>query len=78
MQNFENTKKAEQYWKDHELWRFIKYSYMFTKRSGLGYCINNNTIIGTVDYNGWKFSVVKNGTIKYITPAGEKGYFIDC
>lgn len=69
-------KKAEQYWKDHELYRFIKYSYMFTKRSGQGYCINKNTIIGTVDYNGWKFSVVNNGTIKYIAPTGEKGYFI--
>lgn len=71
-------KKAEQYWKDHELWRFIKYSYMFTKRTGAGYCIHGNTIIGTVDYNGWKFSVVKNGTIKYIAPTGEKGYFIVC
>lgn len=49
---------------------------MFTKRSGAGYCINGNTIIGTVDYNDWKFSVVKNGTIKYVAPTGEKGYFI--
>lgn len=65
-------RKAEQYWKDHELCRFIKYSYMFTKRSGQGYCIHGNTIIGTVDYNCWKFSVVNNGTIKYITPTGEK------
>lgn len=69
-------KKAEQYWMDHELYRFIKYSDMFCKRSGAGYCIHKNTIIGTVDYNGWKFSVVNNGTIKYIAPTGEKGYFI--
>lgn len=71
-------KKAQQYWMDHELYRFIKYSYMFTKRSGAGYCIHGNTVIGTVHYNGWKFSVVKNGTIKYVTPTGEKGYFVDC
>jgi hypothetical protein len=69
-------KSAEQYWKDHQLWRFIKYSDMFCKRSGEGYCINGNTIIGTVHYNDWKFSVVKNGTIKYVDPNGEKGYFI--
>jgi hypothetical protein len=69
-------KRAEQYWNDHQLWRFIKYSDMFCKRSGEGYCINGNTIIGTVHYNDWKFSVVKNGTIKYVAPNDEKGYFI--
>ena len=69
-------KRAEQYWNDHQLWRFIKYSDMFCKRSGEGYSINGNTIIGTVHYNDWKFSVVKNGTIKYVAPTGEKGCFI--
>ena len=69
-------KRAEQYWNDHQLWRFIKYSDMFCKRSGAGYCINGNTIIGTVHYNDWKFSVVKNGTIKYVAPTVEKGCFI--
>ena len=49
---------------------------MFCKRSGEGYSINGNTIIGTVHYNDWKFSVVKNGTIKYVAPTGEKGCFI--
>ena len=67
-------KKAQQYWMDHELYRFI----MFNKRVGQGYRLHKNTIIGTVDHHGWKFSVVNNGTIKYITPSGEKGFFIDC
>ena len=62
--------KAQQYWMDHELYRFVK--------SSARYSQNKNAIIGTVDHNGWKFSVVNNGTIRYITPTGEKGFFIDC
>lgn len=70
------SKKAQQYWMDHELYRFVKSVSSFDISAG--YCNNKKAIIGTVEHNGWKFSVVNNGTIKYVTPTGEKGYFIDC
>lgn len=70
------SKKAQQYWMDHELYRFVKSVSSFDISGG--YYQNKKAIIGTVEHNGWKFSVVNNGTIKYVTPTGEKGYFIDC
>lgn len=66
-------KKAQQYWKDHELYRFIVFEFdLYTSICGDG------EIIGTVEHNGWKFFVLDDGCIRYITPSGENGYFIDC
>ena len=66
-------KKAQQYWKNHQLWKFIKF---------FDICHNERTkeddIMGVVEHNGWKFFASKDETISYITPSGEKGFFIDC
>lgn len=65
-------KKAQQYWKDHQLWRFIKFDICHNDRT------NKNEIIGVVEHNKWKFFVSIDDCIRYITPNGEKGHFIDC
>ena len=66
-------RKAEQYWKDHQLWQHIKF---------FDICQNVMTkedeIMGVVEHNGWKFFVSCDDCISYITPDGEKGYFIVC
>jgi hypothetical protein len=69
--------KAQQYWEDHELYHFIKFSQLPLLDISLIYYKNKIITIGTVEHNGWKFSVMNDGTIKYITPTGEKGFFND-
>ena len=64
-------KRAEQYWKDHQLWMFIKFDI------GHNYRTNEDEIIGVVEHNKWKFFVSDDGCIRYITPNGERGYFIN-
>ena len=65
-------KKAQQYWKDHQLLRFIKFDI------GHNYKTNEDDIIVVVEHNKWKFFVSDDDCIRYITPSGENGYFIDC
>ena len=65
-------KKAQQYWKDHQLWRFIKFDMCHNNR------INEDEIIGVVEHNEWKFFVSDDDCIRYITPTGEKGFFVYC
>lgn len=65
-------KKAQQYWKDHQLWRFIKFDICHNDK------INEDEIIGVVEHNKWKFFVYNDDCIRYITPNGENGYFINC
>jgi len=63
--------RAEQYWKDHQLWMFIKFDI------GHNYRTNEDEIIGVVEHNKWNFFVSDDGCIRYITPNGERGYFIN-
>ena len=65
-------KKAQQYWKDYQLWRFIKFDIGHNDKT------NEDDIIGVVEYNEWKFFVSDDDCIRYITPTGETGYFINC
>lgn len=64
-------KKAQQYWKDHQLWQFIKFNIW------VNYKTNEDEIIGVVEHNGWKFYVSADDCIRYTTPTGETGYFIN-
>lgn len=64
-------RKAQQYWKDHQLWRFIKFGIYYNEKIGA------KDFAGTVEHNGWKFFAYNDDSIYYITPSGEKGYFID-
>ena len=64
-------KKAERYWKDHQLWQFIKFNIL------VNYKTNEDEIIGVVEHNGWKFYVSADDCIRYTTPTGETGYFIN-
>ena len=64
-------KKAQQYWKDHQLWRFIKFNIWNNDK------INEDEIIGVVEHDKWKFFVSDDDCIRYITPNGENGYFIN-
>lgn len=63
-------KKAEQYWKDHQLWRFIQFEICYNERT------DADELMGLVEHNKWKFFATNEGIIDYITPSGEKGYFI--
>ena len=64
--------KAEQYWKDHQLWRFVQLEMCYNERT------DEDELMGLVEHNKWKFFVSCEGEIKYITPSGEKGWFVDC
>lgn len=64
--------RAEQYWKDHQLWQFIKFNIWNN------YKTNEDEIIGAVEHNGWKFFITADDCIHYATPNGEEGYFIVC
>ena len=66
-------KKAEQYWKDHQLWQHIKFFDIYYND-----ITKEDEIIGVVEHNGWKFFVSCDDCISYITPTGKKGYFINC
>ena len=65
-------KKAQQYWKDHQLWQFIKFDMGHNDRT------DKDEIIGVVEHNKWKFFTYVDDYIRYITPTGEEGYFINC
>lgn len=65
-------RKAQQYWKDHQLWRFIQFNICYNERTGA------DEFMGLVEHNGWKFFAYNDGGISYITPSGEKGFFVDC
>lgn len=65
-------KKARQYWKDHQLWRFVQFDIRYNERT------NKDELIGVVEHNKWKFFGSCDGSISYTTPSGEKGFFIDC
>ena len=45
---------------------------------GAMYRAKEDEIIGIVEHNGWKFFVSCDDCISYITPTGEKGYFLNC
>lgn len=62
-------RKAEQYWKDHQLWRFIKFGIYYNEKIGA------NDFVGRVEHNGWKFFVSCDDCISYIAPTGEKRIF---
>lgn len=66
------SKKAQQYWKDHQLWQFIKFDIGHNDKT------NEDDIIGVVEHNGWKFLISDDDCIHYTTPTGEEGYFINC
>lgn len=65
--------KAEQYWKDHQLWLFIKFDIGHNDKINE----DEDDIIGVVEHNKWKFFVSDDDCIRYITPNGETGYFIN-
>ena len=67
------SEKAQQYWKDHQLWRFIKFDIGHNDKTN-----EDNDIIGVVEHNEWKFFVSDDDCIRYITPNGETGYIINC
>lgn len=65
-------KKAQRYWKDHQLWRFVQFDICYNDRT------DKNEFTGVVEHNSWKFFCFNDGSISYITPSGEKGFFVDC
>lgn len=70
-------KKAERYWKDHQLWQFIKFDIGHNDKTN-EYDEDDINIIGVVEHNKWKFFVSDDDCIRYVAPTGENGYFIDC
>lgn len=66
-----STNKAQQYWKDHQLWQHIKFFDIYHND-----ITKEDEIMGVVEHNGWKFFVSYDDCISYIAPSGEKGYFI--
>ena len=69
-------KKAERYWKDHQLWQFIKFDIGHNDKTN-EYDEDDINIIGVVEHNKWKF-FVSDDCIRYVAPTGENGYFIVC
>lgn len=65
-------KKAQRYWKDHQLWRFVQFDIRYNERT------DEDELMGVVEHNSWKFFCSHDGSISYITPTGEKGFFVDC
>lgn len=65
-------RKAQQYWKDHQLWRFVQFGIHYNDRT------DKDELMGIVEHNGWKFFASCDGCISYITPTGEESYFVDC
>lgn len=47
-------KKAERYWKDHQLWQFIKFDIGHNDKTN-EYDEDDINIIGVVEHNKWKF-----------------------
>ena len=70
-------KKAERYWKDHQLWQFIKFDIGHNDKTN-EYDEDDINIIGVVEHNKWKFFVSDDDYIRYVAPTGENGYFIVC
>jgi hypothetical protein len=65
-------KKAQQYWKDNQLRRFLQFDICYNERT------DADELMGLVEHNKWKFFATNEGIISYITPTGEKGWFVDC
>lgn len=70
-------KKAERYWKDHQLWQFIKFDIGHNDKTN-EYDEDDINIIGVVEHNKWNFFVSDDDCIRYVVPTGENGYFIVC
>ena len=56
-------KKAQLYWKDHQLWRFVQFGIHYNDRT------DKDELMGVVEHNGWKFFAACDGAILVVDAA---------